>query len=248
VTAPDDARTERRTAFHRLLLRLAGKAPDELVTQARGWLAEGREGEGARAVAFAVGAQNIPLVDIDIALLGELLDAEGADSSALARVQIADSDPAPPFGFGATPPDVPTPVRPDDAPLDEVDRQAVAAVAEVTGVHGLWRAWRYPADDSPWPPPRRIYLAEADEDVDVVGMTARLQQWLEAAGETAPQVEAYPVGVELPTYQRLARAYAGLIWASTPSPDIKVAAVFDEVDAQTGPRFCADHQRLEDEL
>jgi hypothetical protein len=248
VTASDDARTERTIAFHSLLLRLAGKAPDDLITQARGWLAEGREGEAARAVTFAVLAHNIPLVDIDIALLGELLDADGADSSVLTHAQVAQFDPAAPFSFGVTPPHVEPPARPDDAPLDDVDRQAVAAVSEEIGVHGVWRAWRYPADESPWPPPRRVYLVEVDEDVDVVGMTARIQQRLAGVGETDPQVEAYPVAAELPTYQRLARAYAGLIWASTPSPDIKVAAVFDEVDAQTGPTFSGDHERMQDEI
>jgi hypothetical protein len=112
----------------------------------------------------------------------------------------------------------------------------------------VWRAWRYPADESPWPPPRRIYLIETDEDTDLVALTARIQERLTAAGETDPQVEAFPMGAELPTYQRLARAYAGLIWASTPSPDIKVAAVFDEVDAETGPRFSGDHARMDDEI
>ncbi len=248
MTAPDESRRERRDAFHSLLLRLAGKAPDDLISQARAWLAEGREGEAARAVTFAVLAQNIPLVDVDIALLGELLDTDGADSSALTQVQLAQFDPAPPYGFGATPPDTEPPPRPDDAPLDEIDLQATDAASEETGVHGVWRAWRYPADESPWPPPRRVYLVEVDEDVDPVELTARLQQRLAAGGETDPQVESYPVAAELPTYQRLARAYAALIWANTPAPDIKIAAVFDEVDAQTGPRFSGDHERLEDEI
>jgi hypothetical protein len=248
VTAPEDARTERRSTFHGLLLRLAGKAPDDLITQSRGWLAEGREGDAARAVTFAVLALGIPLVEVDVALLGELLDAAGADSSVLSQVQPAQFDPAPPYGFGSTPPDVPPPSRPDEAPTDEVDRAAMAAAAGDTGVHGLWRAWRYPADESPWPPPRRIYLVEADQDVDLVETAARLASRLAAAGERDPQVEAYPVGAELPTYQRLARAYAGLIWASTPSPEIKLAAVFDEVDVQAGPRFAAEHERLEDEI
>jgi hypothetical protein len=247
VTAPVDARSESRAAFGGLLLRLAGKAPDDLITQARGWLAEGREGEAARAVTFAVLAQGIPLVDIDIALLGEVLDADGADSSALTQVPLAQFDPVPPYGFGPTPPDTQPPPRPDDAPLDDLDRVAVAAVSEEAGVSGLWRAGRYPADESPWPPPRKVYLAEADTDADPVDTTARIQSRLAAAGETAPQVEVFPVGAELPTYQRLARAYAGLIWASTPPPQIKVAAVFDEVDATTGPAFNAEHERLTDE-
>lgn len=50
MAAPDDTTTERRNAFHGLLLRLAGKAPDDLIFRAREWLAEGREGDVARAV------------------------------------------------------------------------------------------------------------------------------------------------------------------------------------------------------
>ncbi len=246
MTVPDDAQDERSYAFHTLLLRLAGKAPDDLLARARVWLADGREGEAARAVTFAVHAQNIPLVDTDIALLGEVLHADNADSSVLSQVLLTEFDPAPPYRFGATPPGVAEPARPDDAPLDEIDRQAVAAAMAETGLYGMWRAWRYPVEPSPWPPPRRIYLVETDDDADVVELAARLQQRLAAAGETDPQVEVYPVGAELPPYQRMARAYAALIWASTPAPEIRMAAVFDAVDARTGPRFAEDHERLDD--
>jgi hypothetical protein len=247
VADVDEAVVERGRAFHDLLLRVAGKVPDDLLARARGWLAEGRDGESARAVVFAAHAQSIPLADVDVALLGEVLDAHGGDSSALAQVQVAQFDPVPPFGFGVTPPDAEPPARPDDAPLDDVDRQAVTAVRAETGVRGLWRAWRFPADPSPWPPPRRVYVVETDEAVDLVRLTARVQQRLADAGETDPQVEVYPTGAELPTYQRLARAYAQLVWAAGPAPDVKIAAVFDEVDAETGPRFSGDHERMEDE-
>jgi hypothetical protein len=234
-------------------------------------------------VAFAVVAQRIPLAAGDIALLGELLAADGGDSAALTQVpvaqvpvaqvpvapaqvtpaqvtpaqvtpaqvaqaQVALSDPPPPYRFGPAPPDAPAPPRPDDAPLDEVDRAAVAAVAAEAGAHGLWRAWRYPADEAPWPPPRRIYLVETADTADLVELTARIQRHLAAAGETDPQVEVFPTAAELPSYQRSARAYAGLIWARTPAPEIKIATVFDEVDAETGPRFAAWHERLADEV
>jgi len=248
VTAPYDTEEERGDAFHNLLLRLAGKVPDDLLVKARSWLAEGEEGEAARAVTFVVTTQHIPLVEADVALLDEVLRAEGHDASALSQVQIAEYDPTPPFQFGPTAPGVEPPVRPDDAPLDEIDQQAIDAVSEEEDVHGMWRAWRYPADASPWPPPRRIYLVEADEDADVVELTATLQERLAEAGETDPQVEVYPVDAELPTYQRLAKAYGSLIWAATPSPQIRMATVFDAVDPQTGPRFADDHVRLDDEV
>jgi len=95
VTEPD-TRTERAEAFHELLLRLAGKAPDDLIAQARAWLGEGRTGQAARAVMFAVLAQNIPLVEADVDLLDDLLGDEGADSSALTQAPLAQFDPAPP--------------------------------------------------------------------------------------------------------------------------------------------------------
>jgi hypothetical protein len=101
-------------------------------------------------------------------------------------------------------------------------------------------------DGSPWPPPRKVYLVEAEEDIDLVGLTGRLQQRLSSAGETDPQVETYPLHAELPTYQRLAVAYGALLWANTHEPDIQIASVFDEVDPQSGPSFSAAHERMDD--
>jgi len=106
----------------------------------------------------------------------------------------------------------------------------------------------YPADESPWPPPRRVCVVETDEDTDLVAVTARVQQRLADAGETGPQVEVHAAGAELPTYQRLVRAYGQLLWAAMPAPHIEVASVFDEVDARTGPWFHDDHERMDDEV
>jgi len=237
---------EAKVAFHHLLLRLAGKVPDDLVARARAWLAEDRTNDAARAVAFGVLSQGVPLVEDDVALLEEMLEGSGADPAPLSNIQIAEYDPVPPFAFGAGPPDAPPPARPGDAPLDDVDTAAVAAMAEEPGLRGLWRAWRYPVDGSPWPPARKVYLVEADEDVDLVALTGRLQQRLTRVGEAQPQVETYPVDAELPTYQRLAMAYGSLLWAGTPEPDIQIASIFDEVDPQTGPSFTDAHERMDD--
>jgi hypothetical protein len=236
----------RVTALHGVLLRLAGKVPDGLLAQARAWLAEGRAGDVARAVTFAVLAQDIPLTEADVAVLDQALTGAGADPSGLAQVRLAEFDPAPPYEFGPSAPGVEPPAPPDGAPLDEVDRAAVAAVSEETGLHGLWRAWRSPAGGSPWPPPRRVYLAEGGDGVDLVAVTARIQRRLAAAGEVDPQVEVFTSDADLTTYQRLARGYGQLVWAASPPADIRVAAVFDEVDA-SGPRFAADHERMSDD-
>jgi len=246
MSALGDVAVEDKVDFHCLLLRLAGRVSDGLVAQARGWLAEDRIDKAVRAVAFAATAQRVPLLPDDVALLRELLEDHGADSSALSGAEIAEFDSVPPFGFGAGPPDAPTPARPNDAPLDDVDTTAVAAVAEEPGLRGLWRAWRFPVDGSPWPGPRKVYLVEAGEDVDLVALTGRIQQRLTKAGETDPQVETFPVNAELPSYHRLAVAYGALLWASTPEPDIKIAAIFDEVDSQAGPLFTDAHERMDD--
>jgi hypothetical protein len=235
-----------RADFHHLLLGLAGKVSDGLVAQARAWLAEDRIDEAARAVAFTAVSQHVPMIEDDVALLEELLEDSGVDPAVLAGVEIAQYDAAPPFGFAAGPPDAPTPARPNDAPMDDVDTAAVAAVAEEPGLRGLWRAWRYPVDGSPWPPPRKVYLVEAEEDVDLVALTGRIQRRLTSAGETDPQVETYWSGSELPTYQRLVLGYGALLWASTPEPDIRIASIFDEVDPETGPSFTDAHERMDD--
>jgi hypothetical protein len=246
MSAPGGVAVEEKVDFHHVLLRLAGKVPDGLMVQARAWLAEDRIDEAVRAVVFAALSQRVPLLEDDVALLDDLLEDSGADPSALSSIEIAQYDPAPPFRFDTSPPGVPTPARPSDAPLDDIDTAAVAAVAEESGLRGLWRAWRVPVDGSPWPPPRKVYLVETEPDVDLVALTGRIQQRLTSAGETDPQVETYPTDAELPTYHRLAVAYGALLWASTPEPDIQIASIFDEVDPQTGPSFTDAHERMDD--
>jgi len=232
-------------ACHDMLLRLAGKAPDELVAQAREWLAEGRVGELARAVVFTAVAQRISLLEDDVVLLDTLLEDDNADATGLSQIEIAEYEFMPPFGFTVTQAGDDAPAG-DPAAIDAIDQAAIDAVMAESGVHGLWRVWRRPADGSPWPPPKRVFLVEMEADAELPAVTARMQQALSAAGESEPQIEAFPTGMELPVYQRLARAYGALVWAATPDPGIEVAAVFDGVDAQSGPSFRDDHARIED--
>src|SRR4051794_3253824 len=65
---------------HWMLLRMAGSLPDDLVTECRHWLAEGRRAEIARALTHAVLSQRRPVGAADVALLGELLVEAGADA------------------------------------------------------------------------------------------------------------------------------------------------------------------------
>ena len=88
-------------------------------------------------------------------------------------------------------------------------------------------------------------MVEVAGTADEPGVAARMQEHLAAEGEADPQVEVYQSGVELPIYQEFARSYGELLWAAEPDPGVQVAAIFDEVDLDTGPTFRADHPKLD---
>lgn len=234
-----DARAER----HALLLRLAGRLPDELLTAARGWLAAGRTDELSRALTFAVLSAQLPMTGADVLALAALVIEEGGDPASLSAVPVGEADAVVPWVFAAF--DPATADGPEVA--DPVDAAAAEFVAGIDGVRGLWRAWRLPALPTPWPPPRRVFVLETATGADAASVGSRLQVALAAAGEVTPQVEAYPSGAALPAYQRLARAEGTLLWAAEPAQDVRIARVFDAVDPQDGPSFAAEHPVVTDE-
>ncbi len=226
-------------ACHEMLLRLAGTAPDDLVTRCRGWLADGQLDTLALAVVFYATSASAALASDDLALLAELLERGGADRSGLHQIEADDFDPYPCYRFAAE-------VTPSSRP-DRAEQALVKAVATESGAVGAWRSWRLPGNGSAWPAPKRIFVVEVSQGTDQVAVTARLQQELSAAGEADPQVEVYQSGQELRAYHGLAREHGELIWAAAQDPGIEVAGVFDSVDAQAGPRFDPDHKRLDEE-
>jgi hypothetical protein len=231
----------RVTSCHWLLLRLAGTASDELVSQCRQWLGRGRTLDVARTVTHAVLSQRIRLTDADVHLLAELLAAGGLDTSALSMVSVTDTDPMPAYVFSprrkGTPAHRPAadlpPQRPEahGEPEDDIDQAFLRAVGQSCPWRAGWRCWRYPAGGAPWPAPRRVYLVETDTGVDVARVASGVQTVLSAAGERQPQVEVYPTRAHLPSYQRLARAGGSLLWARDPDPGVRVALPFDPARA-----------------
>ncbi|GAB2931090.1 hypothetical protein GCM10027280_18390 [Micromonospora polyrhachis] len=243
-----------------MLLRLAGRVPDELLTQARHWLAEGALAELARAVTFAVTKQHLDLHVDDFVLLGELLTDAGVGTAQLAGITQVDHDGLTPYVFQAVSPEVAAKIHQrggtvptsldltvDPAePIDPLDQAAVSVVGDHPGVRGLWRAWRLPVDGSPWPPPRRVYVAEVTDPADCSALAVRLQHALAADGESAPQVETYPTGEVPPFYQRSACGSGALLWSYEPAPAIEHASAFDVVDPEVGATFAPDHARVTD--
>ncbi|MEU1755129.1 hypothetical protein ABZ436_21085 [Micromonospora matsumotoense] len=237
MTTTTEPTTDRRAAVHRLLLRLAGQAPDELVSAARQWLAAGQLTEVAQAVAFTCLSGPVPLTGDESALLAGILDDAGADGSALAG--LSTGVPALPVAYGMAPVGpqvlagsgarVPysldlTVGGDDPGGPDDLDRAAVAAATAAPGPVGLWRAWRFPAVDARYPPPKRLYLVQGG---DPVALAARIGSALEAAGERHPLVEAFVDPAELPEYQRRALAFSALLWAARPAEPLRMAAPQD---------------------
>jgi len=239
-------------ACHRMLLRLAGRMPDELLAWSRDWLAHGELGDLARAVVFWAVSQDAVLTEDDAALLSRLVTEADGDPSGLTQLTLEDFDPFPYFAFGPEiPPDLgggtEEPADPGAQAGSAADEAAVLAVAAEPGAIGLWRAWRFPADGAPWPPPKRVFVVEV-AGVDAPGMAARVQERLAATGEQEPQVEVYQSGFQIPIYQDFARTYGELLWGAAPDPGVRLAPIFDEVDADTGPFFRSDRPLLaEDE-
>ncbi|MGI5520035.1 hypothetical protein ACQEUX_03685 [Micromonospora sp. CA-259024] len=256
--------SDQSAAFHQLLLRMSGRLPDELITVSRRWLSEGEFADIAQAVVFAALAGRLAMTEADAVLLSDTLAEAGEDTEALAEVERAATDPLPPYGLAPVSPEelaehgdaVPYSIDltvPYDGPgaADGIDQVAVTAVAAQFGdgvaVTALWRVWRFPAIDTQWPPPRRIYLLQGGDEAALPALAARTQDALELAGETDPQVEAFLNPDDLPAYQRTALGFSALLWTAAPPAVPLVAQVYDTFDPERGPGFAPDHPRLDGE-
>lgn len=128
---------------------------------------------------------------------------------------------------------------------DDLDTVAVRAAAELPDAVALWRAWRIAPE---WAAgtigPAPVFVLEANGPQ--AATTAALMNELTAAGLEVPLVEVYRSGEELPAYTRAARNNGALLWVEDAAPPLRVARVFDVVDAD-GARFLPEHERLEGE-
>jgi hypothetical protein len=245
---------------------MAGAVADDLISEARTWLADGQNGDVAQALAFAVVSGRVPVLAKDAALMFDELAAAGEDTQVLNDLErieddvirplpwvfgpvrphelheLHDDHPRPPLLLDLTDPAAP-------AGLDQIDAATVAAAGDEPGVNAVWRAWRSPVEGSPWPPSRRVFIVSAPPDLpthELPLLTARLQEVLVAAGESEPQVEVCRDDLEVPDYQSTAAAQAALLWAREPAVEIRLARVFDAVDPHTGPMFDPDHPLIQD--
>ncbi|MGN9780985.1 hypothetical protein ACTMTF_06120 [Nonomuraea sp. ZG12] len=208
---------------HRLLLRLAGQVPDELIARVRAMLARGELSYLPDTVTMAAVAGGVALTAEEVAVLREMLAALGADGEPAGAdaVAVTTGTPATDHVFS---PDAARPARVpagldltdgvpgefadlEDELFDLTDHLVVDALSEHAGVAEVRRAWRAGLSG-----PRRVYLAEVDPGVPAWELALEAQDELLEMGEHDPQVEVYWTGDDLPSYHRSAHASAILLW------------------------------------
>ncbi|SDI24428.1 hypothetical protein SAMN05421505_14024 [Sinosporangium album] len=221
--ALDDRAWQLYSGMHRMLLRLAGRLPDELITRTRAMLAGGDLAYLPDTVAIAAVERGVPLTAQEVGLLREVFAALGFEGEPTASDEITLTTATPVTGHTFSP-DVVRPPRvparldltggvPDeladleDDLLDLVDHLVVDALSGHAGVAVVRRAWR----DGPGGA-RRVYLVEVDPGVPAWEPTLEAQTEASQTGESDPQVEVYWTGDDLPPYHRAALEAAVLLW------------------------------------
>lgn len=248
--------------WHELLLRVAGWIPDDLICEARSWLADGQTVDVAQAVALAANMERLQLSPEDRELIRAELEAVGEDLDVVDGFELCDrelsvpgpwcfhpafqvdrdADAAMPTMMDLTGSDT------DPGLMDEIDRAAGKAVALEPETVALWRAWRWPVDGMLDLPAVRVFVVAVShlDPAELPGLTRRLQEVLIEMGERNPQVEVCLDDRSPPRYQLLACAHSALLWAREPAVPIRLARVFDAVDPQLGPMFTENHPVIDD--
>jgi hypothetical protein len=134
MTAPiGGVGTDPRPACHAMLLRLAGRLPDEFMAEARHWLAIGRLDHIARTVPVAAVALQVPLTDVDLDVLRDLATRYRLDTAKLESVERRGPAPDPHYRFAPAP-------LPWKYPGGPVERPALRPGSDVPAADDLDRA------------------------------------------------------------------------------------------------------------
>jgi hypothetical protein len=232
---------------HDLLLRLAGRVPDDGLAVMRTCLADGEEDDLARLLVTAAGTGRLALTADEADLIRAAAAAHGLAAEAVDRAPRLPELPFPRYRFTAGDGCGPgTPAVADHKTAADQHKTgtgsdsavAVEAAGRVGGLRALWRVCRHSGGGRV-----RLHLGEAGSDADVVELVAEMQHSLAEAGHR-PLVEIFAEGAELPPYHQAALAAAELVWTAEPPRPVRVARVFDGADPARGPFFRPDHPRL----
>lgn len=193
-------------AGHDLLVRLAGRLPDDLLWRLRDWLAAGADDSVDAVLPRALLRHRLGLTDHERDLLSRCVDERSPSRRLVdAILPLAELD-APTTTFTAGP------GLPDLAALS-----AMSVVAGHPGTEELRQSQRGAGegrgrDEQPHGGGRRVLLVlGADRPW---ALTATLQRLLRVHGDRTPCVEVLPVGMELPGYHQAAFVGSAPLWAA----------------------------------
>jgi hypothetical protein len=231
------------SGMHGLLLRVAGRVPDEWLTLIRGKLAGGDLAELPDHVSGAAVELGLPLTVGEVALLREMARTVfGQDPVGIDQVVISAETPGTDHRFfpvpegvlategGRIPPRLNFTGAPDGdlwelppalADLDDLalrltdveDQWPVTVLPADDDVRSVARAWRFPADDPPTGGVR-VVLVEVAPFAPAWAVAGKVQEGLALRGVVDPQVEVFWTGTQLPPYHRAALDGAALLWAA----------------------------------
>jgi hypothetical protein len=184
---------------HELLLRLAGRLPDEHLWRYRDWLAGGAAEVVALSLPNTLVRERIGLADTDHRLLADLLLPLGADPAAVNAILPGAKASADHVVFNA------------EGPVDgKGDTEVLVLGATLrgrVGVREVRSSWRRGTGARL----KRVLLVTAT--ADPVELTGEIQRVLRALGDQEPCVEVLSPEVEPTAYHRAALAESVLVCA-----------------------------------
>lgn len=182
-------------ACHELLIRLAGRLPDELLWRVRDWLASDSHPAVAAVLPRELLRHRVALDEDERDLLVASAGGWGASHRLIDAV-------------------LPLPVTDESTAVfrtdQDVDAAALSVLAVVRGYHGcieLRQAWRAGARRE-----QRVVLVHGAEQPWV--LTGTLQRVLRAHGDRTPCVEVLPPHGEPPAYHQAAIIGSAPLWRS----------------------------------
>lgn len=182
---------------HELLLRLAGRLPDQHLWRYRDWLAGDAADVLARSLPGTLVRERIGLSDFDHQRLSAALLPAGADPAVINAVLPGSEPTADPYAF--------SPESTVDAKADSEVLVLGATLRGRQGIHEVRSSWRRFDGGAP----KRVVLLTAS--ADFVALTGEIQRILRALDEREPRVEVLPPDMELTAYHRAALAESMLV-------------------------------------
>jgi hypothetical protein len=222
---------------HTLLLRLAGRVPDETMVSLRQHLGAGELPQLVGEIeAVAIGYQaQLPIDGLQMLPRG-LYEPGSWMPPEHGLVLRPDGLPLPDYTFTQFPQQAMALAGPHLLDLVELSGGQVETFsADVAyqlfggdfsdpiahllkpgdGVIGLWSVWRSGPEGQA---PKLMHVAELDPRARAWDFTSHFQRSRAQDGAESPQIEAYWSGGELPEYQRRAQASGVLVWARDKAP------------------------------